>query len=103
MSFTHLLANLVEDFSQIVASPSRVRKTALIRGYLAMTAKEVAIRRGLVRQPETEAVGSHRVRFISYAMLRSEWREIFIRGPYYFESDNPVPVILDVGSNSGIS
>jgi FkbM family methyltransferase len=43
------------------------------------------------------------VEFPDYGWFCHLWREIFILENYFFESENPKPSIIDVGSNIGMS
>jgi FkbM family methyltransferase len=43
------------------------------------------------------------VAFFDYYWLIEMYEEIFLRKHYYFESRNPDPVIIDVGSNIGLA
>jgi FkbM family methyltransferase len=43
------------------------------------------------------------VGFFDYYWLVEMYEEIFLRKQYYFESKNPTPMIVDVGSNIGLA
>jgi FkbM family methyltransferase len=43
------------------------------------------------------------VSFFDYYWLLEMFEEIFLRKQYYFASDNPRPLIIDVGSNIGLT
>jgi len=48
-------------------------------------------------------VAGFRMRYLEAEWMRYLYREVFAEREYWFESDNPRPVILDCGSNIGMA
>ncbi len=103
MSILNLFVNASRDAGMILANRRCRNKLRIIGRYLLLTGKEIAIRRGWSLCPDVEDIGGHAAQFLSYGTLLSLWREVYAETPYYFESPSQRPVILDVGSNIGIS
>src|SRR6478752_2497070 len=96
---------------------TRVRKilsNALTARYLHRESRlSPDMRRQIIqfmRQVDYLPEGEHTAQLLGYRVayrgaghLRYLFREIFMRGDYYFESDNAQPTIIDCGSNIGIS
>jgi len=78
-------------------------KLPTLAQYWTITAKYLAIRYGLLRTRTSEGIGRYSAHFRTYGVFRSIWREIYTKTPYYFRTNKVDPVILDVGSNVGVS
>ena len=63
MSLWDVLLNAERDAKIIVSNPHCPRKPVMLARYLRLTAKEVAIKRGLMRPPAEENIGftQHRI------------------------------------------
>lgn len=87
------------------AARSRRRASRpLLAAYMRLKLEELAASRraatGGVRR--TEVLGWE-VRFFDHYWLVEMFEEIFLRDQYYFESDASAPLVVDVGSNIGLS
>ena len=88
-----------------VAGPSS-RHDALVRTYLRMKLKQAALatRRGRGNGgPRVESVLGWSVACFDYPALVDLFEEIFVHRHYVFEASHPRPLILDCGSNIGMS
>jgi len=98
-SFMHTLGNIV----WAVRSHRRAVRPLLV-AYTALKLRELAA----LRAPSDDGVQRARVlgwdvRFFDHYWLVEMFEEIFLREQYYFESDSDSPLVLDVGSNIGLS
>jgi FkbM family methyltransferase len=76
---------------------------ALLSTYYRLKLQELlAPRRGSAAVKRTRILDTD-VGFFDYYWLVEMYEEIFLRKHYYFESKNPSPVIIDVGSNIGLA
>lgn len=102
MSLGAAIHNISSDLRTILENPHCVKLPTIAR-YLRIACKQIAVQRGLVRPPAYERVGRYSAHFQSYDTFCSIWREVYAKTPYYFRTDSESPVILDAGSNIGLS
>ena len=57
----------------------------------------------VARPHDSTRVCDFNVSFCSYPIMRMLFKDVFVSNEYFFESTNPRPVILDCGSNIGMS
>jgi FkbM family methyltransferase len=103
MAISDLLTNVMKDVGTILTNPHLEGKPSALATYLRITAKEIAVRRGLMKSPSVERIGRQQLTFPTYGMIWSLWREIYAKTPYFFVSTSAHPTILDVGSNIGMA
>lgn len=78
-------------------------KLALLSEYLRIELKYVFLCKLLKKNMCQEKFLGYNVSFFNYASFRLLFDEIFINKNYYFAADKPAPMILDCGSNIGMS
>jgi FkbM family methyltransferase len=78
-------------------------KLALLSEYLRIELKYVFLCKLLKKNRHQEKFLGYDVSFFNYASFRLLFDEIFINKNYYFVADKSEPLILDCGSNIGMS
>jgi len=87
----------------LIGQGTTFSKMEMLFAYLKIQFKDSVLVRLLRIPVRTERLLGFRVSFFDYSSFTFLFREIFIKGEYQFKSENPNPVILDCGSNIGMS
>src|SRR5690348_13832955 len=104
MSVVDVLRNVSADLVHVWDNPNCPNRLATIDRCMKYTLKNIAIQRAILHDPAFESLGAgFRATFPGYGFFLSLWREMYLEMPYYFRSASDVPVILDAGSNIGMS
>lgn len=91
---------VVGDLVSILTSDSmRLQKRRVLSTYLRLTAMRYLWGRGERRS----SVVGFSVSAFSPRTLHTLFTEIFVKAEYFFRTDNPRPLIIDCGSNIGMS
>jgi FkbM family methyltransferase len=83
--------------------PSAQGRSRILRLYLKLVARLYASSISSGGDYSEENVLGARMRVLDYRAFVDVFSEIFVRQDYFFESDSPAPLILDCGSNIGMS
>jgi FkbM family methyltransferase len=97
-SLPHTLGNAVW-----VARAERRRAVPLLATYARLKVAELAAGQEGGAGPRRETILGMPVFFHDYYWLLEMYEDIFLRRQYEFETANPVPVIVDAGSNIGLA
>jgi hypothetical protein len=86
-----------------VARNERAQLAPLLASYARLKAQELAERRRPPRDVRRTRILGMDVAFLDHYWLVEMFEEIFLRTQYSFESAKDQPLIVDVGSNIGLS
>jgi FkbM family methyltransferase len=86
-----------------VARNERAQLARLLASYARLKVQELVEHRRPPRGVRRTRILGMDVAFLDHYWLVEMFEEIFLRGQYYFESAEEQPLIVDVGSNIGVS
>ncbi len=102
-SFKNNLTQIPSNLYAILRTPPGQGRGAVFRTYLKILTRLAfaGVFPGMV--PRTERIRGATMQTLDYASFLNLFTEIVIRREYYFVFDSPSPLILDCGSNIGMS
>lgn len=96
------LARAVFDTAHVLRGRHRsARKTQILLTYWRLTLKLIFV--APILRLKRERVLGFRVETFDYETLHFLFREIFVRGEYWFEGEGDQPLIFDCGANIGVA
>jgi FkbM family methyltransferase len=95
--------NAVQRAAEILGNRSRFGRGELLGPYLRLKAKRKLVQWFPRLRPESDSVLGYRVATGDYTTLAFLFEEIFVRQEYVFATDTQRPVVVDCGSNIGVS
>lgn len=101
--FTGFVTQIPSGLWAISRIPPAQNRAKIFRSYLKLIAKLYASSISPGRQFSEENVLGARMRVLDYRAFVDVFTEIFVRRDYFFKSDSAAPLILDCGSNIGMS
>jgi FkbM family methyltransferase len=102
-NFRGFLTQIPSGFWAISRIPRAQGRGRIFRLYLKLIAKLYASSHSSHGDYPAENVLGARIRVLEYRAFVDVFSEIFVRRDYFFEAGSPAPVILDCGSNIGMS
>jgi FkbM family methyltransferase len=96
-------SNVLRYTAWLLRMPASQSKGALFSAYLKLCIKYLLVVRLLGRKPVSEKLLGFDVAFFDYHSLIVLFEELFITEEYRFRSETPSPVVIDCGSNIGMS
>lgn len=103
MKFVGWLWCLVSDVGLIIRRGHSHGRIPMLRAYLKIELKRFFVA-GLLKRPITrETFFGYSVHFFDYNTFATLFEELYVADVYYFTSSSPEPLIVDCGSNIGLS
>ena len=102
-NFDGFVTQIPSGFWAISKIPSAQERGPVFRAYLKLVAKLFASSVSSSGDYSEENVLGARMRVLDYRAFVDVFSEIFVRQDYFFESETQAPIILDCGSNIGMS
>ena len=101
--FKNYLTQLPSNLYSILRIPAAEGRTAVFWAYLKNSARLAVSGVFPAIAPRAVRIRGATIRLLDYASFLGLFIEIFVRREYRFAFDSPSPLILDCGSNIGVS
>jgi FkbM family methyltransferase len=103
MKFVPWLWRLVSNVGLIIRRGHSHGRIPMLRTYLKIEVKHFFLA-GLLKRPLTrESIFGYQIHFFDYHIFATLFEELYVAEVYYFSASSPEPLIVDCGSNIGLS
>ncbi len=103
MTFVAWLWCLVSDVGLIIRRGHSHGRIPILRAYLKIELKRYFFAGLLKRRITQETVFGYQVHFFNYNTFATLFEELYVADVYYFSASSSDPLIVDCGSNIGLS
>ena len=103
MRFIPWLWRLVSNVGLIVRRGHSHGRIPMLRTYLKIELKQFFLAGLLKRRMTRESIFGYEVNFFDYRTFALLFEELYVPEVYYFSASSPEPLIVDCGSNIGLS
>jgi FkbM family methyltransferase len=103
MKFVAWLWCLVSDVGLIIRRGHSHGRIPVLRAYLKIELKRYFLAGLLKRRIAQETIFGYQVHFFNYNTFATLFEELYVADVYYFSSSSAEPLIVDCGSNIGLS
>lgn len=103
MKFVPWLWRLVSNVGFLIRQGHSHGRIPMLRTYLKIEVKHFFLA-GLLKRPLTrESIFGYQIHFFDYHIFATLFEELYVAEVYYFSASSPEPLIVDCGSNIGLS
>jgi FkbM family methyltransferase len=103
MKFVPWLWRLVSDVGLILRQGHSHGRIRMLRTFLKIELKRFFLAGLLKRRMTRESIFGYQVHFFDYQIFATLFEELYVAEVYYFSTSSPEPLIVDCGSNIGLS
>src|SRR6185436_10385318 len=103
MKFVSWHWRLVSDSGLIIRRGHSHGRFRVLRTYLKIELKQFFLAGLLKRRMTRESIFGYQVHFFDYHTFAILFEELYVSEIYYFSASSPEPLIVDCGSNIGLS
>ena len=103
MKFVPWLWRLISNVGLIIRRCHSHGRIPMLRTYLKIELKRFFLAGLLKRRMTRESIFGYQVHFFDYEIFATLFEELYVPDVYYFSTSSPEPLIVDCGSNIGLS